>query len=167
MVAGHSNIEEEVEWDCQSVDEEHRQEDAVSHPAVVEVDEVERCGVGHQHVACDIVVGQKKGQCVVEEELLNPENHVTFDCVDERCCVEVGVGHQNPVEPVEQILPEIDAEDQRDVQPIAPEHVDESGQSDLLSERLEDPHQQDSAEQCTGHPGDVDPRADHPLQPLL
>ena len=59
-IACDAHVEEQVERDCQRIDVEHRQEQPVGHPAVVEINKVERRHVGHQHVSRHVEVGREE-----------------------------------------------------------------------------------------------------------
>ena len=159
VVTGHSNVEEEEERYGDDVDPEHRQRDPVGHVPVIEVNRVKEGGEGRRHESHDVKVGQHLVQCGVAQLLLDPQDDISLYGVDIGRHVELCAGHQDPVHPVQQILPQIDGEDHYHMRPVASEHVDETLEPEFRIRRLEQRHHRYAEDYRTCNPGDVDASA--------
>ena len=121
-----ADVEEEVEGHGQNVDPRDGQHDAVGHPAVVKVRDVKHGNVADEHESCHVEMGQGDGQPSGFERLLNPQDQVAFDGVNPCRHVEVGVGHQDAIHLIEEVLRVVDHEQQEDVHPIPTDEIHEA-----------------------------------------
>ena len=159
MVPCDSDIEEQVERDGDDVDPEHGQRDPVSHVPVIEVYRVQEGGEGGGHEAHDIEVGQRFVEQGVAKSLLDPQHYVALDGVDIGSHVQLGVGHEDSVHAIQQVLPQIYREDDNHMRPVAPEHVDKTLKAEFRVLRLEQRHHRNAEYDSTRDPGDVDASA--------
>ena len=121
-----ADVEEEVEGHGQNVDPRDGQHDAVGHPAVVKVRDVKHGNVADEHESCHVEVGQGDGQPPGFERLLNPQDQVAFDGVNPCRHVEVGVGHQDAIHLIEEVLRVVNHEQQKNVHPIPTDEIHEA-----------------------------------------
>ena len=155
-VTRHSDVEKEVEGHGQDVDPSDGQHDAIGHPTVVKVRDVEDGNVADEHESRDVEVCQGARQPPCFESFLHPEHQVAFNRVNPRRHVEVGVGHQDPVDLIEEVLRVVDHQQQEHVDPIPADEVDETRERQAAPRRRVDWKQHHAQRERADHPRQVD-----------